>query len=92
MLIALAQRWADNQCCRCIPSCPDYKTPISGDCFDLTVIDVGIYGVKCCMYIADLLCLHGNIDIAISLFFGALNCFLDFFVLLGKICRVYSFI
>ena len=31
------------------PPCPDYKTPISGDCFDLTVKDVSICGVKCCI-------------------------------------------
>ena len=49
MLMLSAQRWADNQCCRCIPPCPDYKTPISGDCFDLTVQDIGICGVKCCI-------------------------------------------
>ena len=49
MLMPSAQRWADNQCCRCIPPCPDYKTPISGDCFDITVQDVGIRGVKCCI-------------------------------------------
>ena len=46
MLMPLAQRWADNQCCRCIPLCPDYKTPISSDCFDLVVQNVGICGVK----------------------------------------------
>ena len=28
MLMPSAQRWADNKCCRCITSCPDYKTPI----------------------------------------------------------------
>ena len=28
MLMPSAQRWADNQCCRCMTSCPDYKTPI----------------------------------------------------------------
>ena len=28
MLMLSAQRWADNKCCRCITSCPDYKTPI----------------------------------------------------------------
>ena len=28
MLMPSAQRWADNQCCRCHTSCPDYKTPI----------------------------------------------------------------
>ena len=49
MLIPSAQRLADNQCCRCILSCPDYKTPISGDCFDLTVQDVGICGEKYCI-------------------------------------------
>ena len=32
-----------------ITPCPDYKTPISGDCFDLTVQDVGICGIKCCI-------------------------------------------
>ena len=37
MLTASAQRWVDNQCCRCVLPCPDYKTPISGDCSDLTV-------------------------------------------------------
>ena len=31
------------------PRCPDYKTLISGDFFDLTVKDVGICGVKCCV-------------------------------------------
>ena len=36
MLMLSAQRWADNQCCRCIAPCPDYKAPISGDCSDLT--------------------------------------------------------
>ena len=41
MLMSSAQRWADNQCCRCITPCPDYKTPISGDCSDLTVQGVG---------------------------------------------------
>ena len=49
MLMPSAQRSADNQCCRYIPSCPDYKTPISSDCLDLTVQDVGICGVKCCI-------------------------------------------
>ena len=28
MLMASAQRWVDNQCCRCVLSCPDYETPI----------------------------------------------------------------
>ena len=51
MFMPSAQRWADNQCCRCIPSCPDFKTPISGDCFDLTVQDVGICGVNCCILV-----------------------------------------
>ena len=49
MLMPSAQRRADNQCWRCILPCLDYKTPISGDCFDLIVQDVGIYGVKCCI-------------------------------------------
>ena len=44
---AVGPALADNQCCRYI--CPDYKTPISGDCFDLTIQDVGICGVKCCV-------------------------------------------
>ena len=48
-LMPSVQRWEDNQSCRCIPPCPDYKTPISGDCFDLTVQDVGICDVKCCI-------------------------------------------
>ena len=49
MLMPSTQLWADNQCCRCIPLCPDYKTPISGDCFNLTVQDLGICGVECCI-------------------------------------------
>ena len=48
------------------------------------------------LYIADLFCLHGNIrpgNITISLFFGVLKLFFfDFFVLLVKISRLYSFI
>ena len=36
MLMASAQRWVDNQCCRCVLPCPDYKTPISGESSDLT--------------------------------------------------------
>ena len=47
MLMASAQRWVDNQCCRCVLPCPDYETPISGDWFDLTVWYVGICDVKC---------------------------------------------
>ena len=46
------------------------------------------------LYIADLFCLHGNIrseNITISLFFGALKYFFDFFVFL-EISRLYSFI
>ena len=45
--------------------------------------------------IADLFCLHGNIrpgNKTISLFFGALKLFFDFFVFLVKISRLYSFI
>ena len=49
MLMPSAKRWADNQRCKCFPPCPDYKTPISGDSFYLTVQDVGICGVKCCI-------------------------------------------
>ena len=44
---------------------------------------------------ADLFSLHGNIrpgNITISLFFGALKLFLDFFVFLVKISRLHSFI
>ena len=48
MLMPSAQHWAVNECCGCIPPCPDYKTPISGDCFDLRVQDVGI----CLVYLA----------------------------------------
>ena len=47
------------------------------------------------LYIADLFCLHGNIrpgNINISLFFGALKLFFDFFVFLVKISRLHSFI
>ena len=51
MLMSSAQRWADNQCCRCITPCPDYKTPISGDCSDLMVQDVGKCDVKCCILV-----------------------------------------
>ena len=100
MSMQSAQRWADNQCCRCIPSCPDYKTPISSDCFDLSVQDVGICGVMLCnvLYIAYLFCSHGNIrpeNITISLF-GALKLlfytFFYFFVFLVKISRLNSFI
>ena len=47
MLMASAQRWVDNQCCRCVLPCPDYETPISGDCSDLTVRYMGICDVKC---------------------------------------------
>ena len=42
--------------------------------------------------IADLFCLHGNIrpgNTTISLFFGALKCFFDFFVFSVKISRLY---
>ena len=49
MLMPSAQCWVDNQCSRCMPPFPDYKTPISSDCFDLTAQDVGICGVKCCI-------------------------------------------
>ena len=28
MLMASAQRWVDNQCCKCVLPCPDYETPI----------------------------------------------------------------
>ena len=47
------------------------------------------------LYIADLFCLPDNIrpeNITISLFFGALKLFFDFFVFLVKISRLYSFI
>ena len=45
------------------------------------------------LYIADLFCLHVNIrpvNITISLFFGALKLFFDFFSV--QISRLYSFI
>ena len=54
------QHWATCSCHRpsveqtisvagvAIPSCPEYKKPISSDCFDLAVQDVGIRVVKCC--------------------------------------------
>ena len=45
------------------------------------------------LYIADLFCLHGNIgpgNLTISLFFGALKLFFDFFVFLVQISRLYS--
>ena len=42
-----SQHWVDNQCCRCVLPCPDYKTPISGECSDHTVWYVGICDVKC---------------------------------------------
>ena len=44
------------------------------------------------LYIADLFCLHGNIrsgNMTISLFFGALKLFFDFFVVLVQISRLY---
>ena len=47
------------------------------------------------LYIADLFCLHVNIrpeNITISLFFGALKMFFDFFVISVQISRLYSFI
>ena len=47
MLMASPQRWVDNQCCMCVLPCPDYKTPISGDCFHFTVWYVAICHVKC---------------------------------------------
>ena len=85
------QRWADNQCCRCIPPCPDYKTPISGDCFDHTIQDVVICGLKCCTYCCLVLFTWqytrpGNMTI--SLFFGALKLFFGFSVFLIKINRL----
>ena len=75
MLIASAQRWVNNQCCRCIL----------------------IRGNMWCkvLNIADFFCLHGNIrpgNTTISLFFGALKLFFDFFVFSVEISRLYSFI
>ena len=29
MLMASAQRWVDNQCCRCVLPCPEYETPLA---------------------------------------------------------------
>ena len=56
-----------------------------------------IRGSMCCkvLNIADLFCLHCNIrpgNTTISLFFGALKLFFDFFIFLVKISRLYSFI
>ena len=73
------------------PPCPDYKTPISGDCFDLIVQDVGICGVKCCILLTCFV-YKAKYDLEILLFFVALNSFLTFFVFLVKISRLYSFI
>ena len=95
MLMPSAQRWADNQCRRVSPHVlPERHQlgPISGDCLDLPVRGVGICGVKSCI-LPDLFCLHGNIrpgNIAISLFFGALKLFFDFFVFLVKISRLVA--
>ena len=60
--------------------CPDYKTPISGDCSDYRLIR----GNMLCkvLNIADLFCLHGNMrpgNTTISLFFGALKLFFPLF-------------
>ena len=47
------------------------------------------------LYVADLFCLQSNKrpgNITISLFFGALKLFFDFFVFLVRISRLYSFI
>ena len=90
MLDASAQRWVDNQCCRCVLSCPDYKTPISGDCSDLTVCYVGICHVKygilltCFVYMAiyDL-----EIQLDYITLFQYFKLFFDFFVFLVKISR-----
>ena len=47
------------------------------------------------LYVADLFCLHGNIrpeNIIISLISSVLRLFFDFFCILVKISRLYSFI
>ena len=92
--MASAQRWVDNQCCRCVLPCPDYETPIISQLAATALIlpsDTWEYVMES----ADLFCLHGNIrpgNTTISLFFGALKLFFDFFVFLAKISRIYSFI
>ena len=86
MSMPSAQRWAENQCCSCVLSCPDYETPISGDCFDLTVQDVGICGVKCCILLTSFVYM-AIYDLEIKLFHS-----FDILVFLVKISRLYSFI
>ena len=82
------------QVTRCVLSCPDYKTPISGDCSDLTVCYVAICHVKygilltCFVYMAiyDL-----EIQLDYITIFRYFKLFFDFFVFLVKISRLYSF-
>ena len=78
--MASAQRWVDNQCCRCVLLCPDYKTPISGNFSDLTVLYVGICDVKCWILLTCFVYM-AIYDLEIQLFhsFSVLwNCFLIF--------------
>ena len=81
-LMSSAQRWADHQCCRCAPPpCPDYKTPISGDCFDFTVQDVGIWqsAVYCWFVLFTWQYIRPG-NITISLFFAAWKLFFLIFL------------
>ena len=78
--MASAQRWVDNQCCRCVLPCPAYKTPISGHCSDLTVWYVGICDVKCWILLTCFVYM-AIYDLEIQLFhsFSVLeNCFSTF--------------
>ena len=80
MLMASAQRWVDNQYCGCVLPCPDYKTPISGNCSDLTVWYVRICDVKCRILLTCFVYM-AIYDLEIQLFhsFSVLkNCFLIF--------------
>ena len=78
--MASAQRWVDNQCCRCVLPCSDYKTPISGECSVLPVWYVGICDVKCWILLTCFVYM-AIYDLEIQLFhsFSVLkNCFLTF--------------
>ena len=92
MLMASAQRWVDNQCCRCVLCVLTIRHQLAATALILPS-DTWEY-VKV-LNIADLFCLHGNIrpgNTTFSLFFGALKLFFDPFVFLAKISRLYSFI
>ena len=78
--MASAQRWVDNQCCRCVLPCPDYETPISGDWFDLTVWYVGICDLKCWILLTCFVYMAiYHLEIQLFHSFSVLwNCFLTF--------------